>query len=322
MRKIFVTGINGLLGTNLVHELLDKGYLVKGFLRNKNKYQGKLHPNLELIEGTLFDDFTEVLKDVDAVIHIAAVTDMNLSSYSQYWEVNTNATIQLFHAAIKSKVKKFVFVSTANTLGFGTKGIDGTEKQKMKFPFTNSFYAKSKKEAENRLLENKDKIETIIVNPTFMLGRYDTKPSSGQIILMGWKKKILFYPSGGKNFVHVKDVANGIIQSLKSGVSGEKYLLANENLTYKQFFQKLNKTTKQNPIMIRVPKGILLGVGYFGNVLRFFKLKTGINSTNMKSLCIENFYSNQKSKEALNLEYQPIENAIQDAVEFFEKTKS
>ncbi|WP_196890679.1 NAD-dependent epimerase/dehydratase family protein [Aureivirga marina] len=322
MRKIFVTGINGLLGTNLVHELLEKGFEVKGFLRNKKKYKGKLHSNLELVEGTLFDDFTEILKDIDAVIHIAAVTDMNLSSYENYWEINTNATIQLFHAAIKAKVQKFVFVSTANTLGFGTKGLDGTEKQQMKFPFTKSFYAKSKKEAENRLLENKDKIETIIVNPTFMLGSYDTKPSSGQIILMGWKKKVLFYPSGGKNFVHVKDVANGIIQVLEHGVSGEKYLLANENLTYKQFFQKLNSITNQHPIMIQVPKGILMFVGYFGNVLRFFKVKTGISSVNMKSLCIENFYSNQKSKEALNLQYQPIENAIQDAIQFFEKSKS
>ena len=319
MKNIFATGINGLLGTNLTNDLLKTSYAVKGLIRNKSKFKGLTHQNLELIQGNLFDDLSHLLQGIDTVIHIAAETNMNLVNYSDYWKTNSKATIQLFNTAIKCKVKKFVFVSTANTLGYGSSNDLGTEQKEIKFPFVASFYAKSKLEAENYLLQNTDKIEVIIINPCFMLGAYDTKPSSGKIILMGWKKKIIFHPSGGKNFVHVKDVSRAIIKSLTKGKNGEKYLVANENLSYSEFYKKLNCISKQSPIMIKIPKAILIIIGYIGDFLRYFKYKTAISSINMKALCIKNFYSNNKSKSELGIEYQSIELAISDAINYFKE---
>ncbi|MBF2707985.1 NAD-dependent epimerase/dehydratase family protein [Flavobacterium soyangense] len=319
MEKIFITGINGLLGTNLTFDLLEKGYSVKGLIRNKSKFEGKNHPNLELIEGNLFDDLTQILKEIDTVIHIAAETSQNIINYYDYWKINCNATNQLLNSAILCKVKKFVFVSSVNTLGYGTLNNLGTEKDEIKSPLKSSFYALSKLEAENILLKDKDKIKVIIINPSFMIGAYDTKPSSGKIILMGLKKKIIFYPPGGKNFVDVKDVSRGIISSLNKGKNGEKYIIANENISYVGFFEKLNKLENQFPIMIRVPKAILIAIGYLGDGLRFFQLKTNLSSTNMRILCIDNFYNNQKSISDLEMEYLPIEAAIKDSIEYFKK---
>ena len=317
MKKIFVTGITGLLGANLVNDLLEKGFIVKGLIRDISKFNGRQHPNLILVQGDLFDDLTTQLPGIDAVIHIAAETKQHLIHYIDYWKINCNATIQLFNAAILCKVKRFVFVSTSNTLGYGSLHDLGTEQKSIKPPFIDSFYACSKLEAENYLLENKNKIDTIIINPGFMLGAFDSKPSSGKIILLGWKKKIIFYPPGGKSFVHVKDVSGGIMNSLEKAKNGEKYLLVNENLTYFYFFKKLNNVATQDPIMIKIPKPVLLSLGYFGDLLRFFKIKTYLSSTNMKILCIDNFYSNQKSITELKIEYQPIDLAIKDAINFF-----
>jgi nucleoside-diphosphate-sugar epimerase len=319
MKNIFATGISGLLGTNLTNDLLETDFSVKGLIRNKSKFKGLRHQNLELIQGDLNDDLSQMLDGIDIVIHVAAETNMNLVNYSDYWKINYKATIRLFDAAIRCKVKKFVFVSTANTLGYGSSNNLGTEQKEMKSPFDASFYAKSKLEAEKYLLQNNDKIEVIIINPCFMLGAYDTKPSSGKIILMGWKKKIIFHPSGGKNFVHVKDVSKAIIKSLTKGKNGEKYLVANENLTYSEFYKKLNNISNQSPIMIKIPKLVLITLGYLGDILRYFKFKTAISSINMKALCIENFYSNNKSKAALGIEYQSIEHAINDAISYFKE---
>lgn len=317
MEKIFVTGINGLLGTNLTFDLLEKGYSVKGLIRNKSKFEGQTHPNLELIEGDLFDDFTLILKDVDTVIHIAAETSQNRINYMDYWKINCNAASQFQNTAILCKVKTFVFVSTANTLGFGSINDLGTEQSKIKSPFQSSFYAQSKLEAEKNLLKHQDKINVIIINPGFMLGAFDTKPSSGKIILMGWKKKIIFYPPGGKNFVHVKDVVKGIILSLSKGKYGAKYLMVNENLSYGDFFRKLNNVTNQRPVMLKIPKKLLIGIGYLGDILRLCKIKTSISSINMKILCIDNFYTNKKSISELELKYTPVEDAIKDAIIYF-----
>lgn len=322
MSKIFVTGVNGLLGTNVTLDLLNNGFYVIGLLRKNAKFTGGSHPNLQLVRGGLFDDLTHYLKEVDYVIHIAAITQQNLRKYSDYKSINCNATIQLLHAAIHSKVKHFVFISSANTLGYGTLSDPGTENTPIKAPFSSSLYAQSKLEAEHELLKHKDKIKLNIINPTFMLGPYDNKPSSGKIIYMCWKKKVVFYPPGGKNFVHVKDVSHGIIQCLKFGENGKRYIIANENLSYKQFFEKVNEQTKQNPKMIKIPVCILILIGYIGDVLRFLQLKTNLCSTNMYTLYIKNYYSNTKSIKAFGLSYQSTELAIKDTIEYFNLHKS
>ncbi|SEB46975.1 NAD dependent epimerase/dehydratase family protein [Tenacibaculum sp. MAR_2009_124] len=322
MKHIFITGISGLLGTNLCHELLDKGYYVTGLVRDKNSYIGNTHENLNLLEGQLFDDFSSLFKTIDVVIHAAAVTNQGLLDYSDYWAINCNATKQLYTTAILCNVERFIFVSSANTLGYGTLKQLGNEKKQANNLFKQSYYAKSKIEAEKYLVRNKYKIETIIVNPTFMLGAYDSKPSSGKIILIGWNKKVVFYPPGGKNFVHVKDVAIGIIKAMNKGVSGEKYLLANKNLSYKTFYKTLNQIVDQNPIMVEIPKSVLVLFGYCGNLLRKIGIKSSLSLINMKILCIENYFSNKKSVKHLNMEYQPIENALNDAVDYFSNPKN
>lgn len=319
MKTVFLTGISGLLGTNLALELLEKGYSVKGLVRDKTRYHGGMHRNLELIESSIFDDLTPFCANCDYLVHAAAETRQDLNRYSAYRKINYEATVHLFRTGVKCRIKKFVFVSTANTLGYGPPEKPGTEQLGMKFPFNASLYARSKCEAEDFLLKNKDQMEVVIVHPTFMLGAFDSKPGSGKIIQMGLKKKVVFYPPGGKNFVHVKDVSEGIIRSFEQGRNGEKYLLANENLSYFEFFQTLMRILGQSALLIKVPGPILIVVGYLGNLFRFFGLKTNLSLVNMKILCVKNFYSNAKSVTGLGIQYRPVEEAIRDAVRYFNR---
>ena len=317
MKTVFVTGISGLLGTNLAIDLLDNGNKVLGLVRDKKRYKGIYHPNLELIEGSLQDDLEPWLDVAEVVVHVAAETRQNLTSYSDYLKINFVATQHLYDSATRSAVKKFVFVSTANTMGYGSLEDPGHEGREVRFPFSDSFYARSKIEAENYVLRKASEMETIIVNPTFMLGPYDTKPSSGKIILMGWKKPFIFCPPGGKNFVHVKDVSLGILKALESGRHGERYLLAHENLSYRQFYKKLNSVADQNARLIAIPKQALMLLGHFGDLLRKLGIRSSLSSTNTRILCVNNYYSNQKSREKLGLNYSSTEQSIRDAIDYF-----
>ncbi len=317
--KILVTGANGLLATNTIVELLDQGFLVRGLIRNKNKFTLLNHKNLELVKGdiTVKRDIENAVKNCDIVIHAAANTNQNLLKLSDYVTVNVDATKNILNSSIHQGVKKIIFVSTANTFGFGSRLKPGNESIKIKNPFSESYYALSKLHAENILLEASKKIDVVIVNPTFMLGAYDGKPSSGRIILMGLNKYVVFYPPGGKNFIHVKDAAFGIVNAIKQGKNGEAYLLANENLSYKEFFKKVNSITKYKPILIKLPKMFLLFLGTIGNMLRIVGIKTDLSKTNMNILCVENFYSNKKAKKELDLNSTPIDGAIDDAIKWF-----
>lgn len=317
MKKVFVTGATGLLGTNVIIKLLQDGYFVTALVRQKSKYLGEKNENLKLVEAELSSDLSSFLKNIDCIIHIAAETDQNLIRYEDYKKINYDITVNLFGQAESCEVKRFLFVSSANTLGYGTKESPGNENKPQKYPFTDSFYAQSKLQAENYLLQNCKNTEVIIMNPSFMIGAYDTKPSSGKLIFWAWKKKLFFYPKGGKNFVHVEDAAIGIVNAIDKGKNRQKYLLANENLSYRQFFEQVNRITNQAPMMIPLPNILLNVLGWIGDGLRLLKIKTNLNTPNMKALQIQNYYSNKKSADELHIHYQPISKAIEDAVEYF-----
>ncbi|AYN02128.1 NAD-dependent epimerase/dehydratase family protein [Chryseobacterium sp. 3008163] len=321
MKKVFVTGATGFLGAHVVIKLLKNGYFVFALVRKKSSYSGEENENLKLIEGDLFSDVSSYLEKVQFVIHIAAETSQNLISYQHYKQINYDATINLFSQVVEKKVEKFLFVSTANTLGFGSLESLGDENSIQKYPFSQSFYAKSKLEAENSLLQNNKTTDVIIINPTFMLGSLDYKPSSGKIIFWVWKKKLIFYPKGGKNFVHVEDVAKGIVNAINKGKNGEKYLLANENLKYRAFFEKVCTAANQKSVVLPIPDFVLFALGLLGDFMRFFKIKTNLSSSNMKALRIDNYYTNQKSVKDLDMTYLPTKRAISDAITFFETRK-
>lgn len=318
MKKVCVTGASGLLGTNVIIKLLKDGYSVIALVRKKSSWLGQEDENLKLVETDFSSDLSTILKDIDHIIHIAAETRQNLLNYDEYKKVNYDITVNLLAQAEAAHVKKFLFVSTANTLGYGNTAFWGTEKAPQLYPFTHSLYAQSKQAAEDYLLQYCKNTEVIILNPTFMIGAYDSKPSSGKIIFWAWKKKLVFYPKGGKNFVHVEDVANGILKAIEKGKNGEKYLLANENISYKNFFEKINRITHQKPVMLPIPNNVLSLLGWAGDALRKIKIKTNLSTSNVKALQICNYYSNRKSVKELGIQYQSIDKAIEEAVQFFE----
>jgi len=317
--KIFVTGANSLLGVNTILELLDQGYQVKGLLRDKNKFIDYKHQNLELIEGDILDKnhLCNSIGDCNYIIHVAAATDPKLSKYSDFQKVNVTGTKNITDAAIQNNLKRIIYVSTSNVFGYGSMDSLGNETKQMMHPFVNAYYPKSKKEAQDYILAKKNEIEVVIVNPSFMIGPYDNKPSSGRIILMGLNKQIVFCPPGGKNFVCVKDVSKGILTALTNGTNGESYLLSNENLSYKSFFKKLHEQTNSKTLILQLPKAVFLILGYFGSSFRFLGLKTQFSLDNMKALCVKNYYSNSKAKDQLGISFSPIENGLLEAVDWF-----
>ena len=320
MTRVLVTGANGFLAGNAITELLRRGYQVRGMVR-KTSRQMIRHSNLENFYGNITEekDVTEAAKGCEIIIHIAAITDQSIADYRVYERVNIGGTRNIIKASLENKVRKVVYVSTANVFGYGTKAIPGDETRPMKPPFTGSGYAVSKAEAEQLIIKKLrgSGAEITAVNPTFMIGPNDHKISSNRIILRAAGKRILFIPPGGKNFIHVRDAAVGICNAIEHGKDGESYILANENLTYREFYSKLSGVIKQKPIVITIPKYLLLLAGLAGEIARYAGINTELCLTNMKILCIGNYYCAGKAVKFLNLPQTPTEKAIEEAISWF-----
>lgn len=319
--KVLVTGANSLLGTNTIVELLKNGYSVRAMTRKYRAIQLS-DSRMEQYTGEITQrtDVNEAAEGCDIIIHIAANTDQNSIRYEDYASVNVQGTKNILNAAKKHQVRRTIIVSSANTFGYGSKENPGTEEKPFRYPFTESGYACSKYEAQKLALDfpKEGMGDILVVNPTFMIGPYDSKPSSGKIILMGNKKQFVFVPPGGKNFVHVKDVANAIVKAIQFGKDRECYLLCNENLSYKSFYQKLSMVTGYKSQIIIIPRWLLLAAGLFGSCVIRLGIKTSLHYNNMRMLCINNYYNNEKAVKEMQLNSTPVLEAISDAIEWFQ----
>lgn len=302
MIKVLVTGANGMLASNLIDELLRKGYYVVGMVRRRSSYRGVQSENLELFEGDFKNPqhLESALQGCSGIFHVAAITDQSLLKYEEYEAVNSKPIATLMNVVVKSGVKRVVLVSTANTIGNGTWEQPANETKEWTAPLSQSFYARSKVDAEKIFKTYAHEVECITVNPTFMLGRFGTSAGSNQIFDMA--HAVTFCPPGGKNFLDVEEAARGIVLAYERGKSGENYLICGENISFKDFFKRV----KRVKFIIIVPTFLMLFFGLIGNLLRALGIKVAFSLPNMKILCMPDAYVGDKARRELGFDPRPI----------------
>ncbi len=202
------------------------------------------------------------------VVHAASITDQWGVGFEEYERINFIGTKYIVEACLQHKVERLIHVSTANTIEPGSQKQPATELNGFSLFKANSGYINTKYLAQQYVLEQVQarQLPAIVVNPTFIIGPHDFKPSSGKLLLYGLHKKLLWYPPGGKNFVYVNDVCQGIINALDIGKTGSCYLLAGHNLTYREFFRLLNNISKEKQLMVRIPALLLKLAGMIGSL--------------------------------------------------------
>lgn len=315
-KKIVITGANSFLGTNVTLALCAQGVSVRAIVRHSNQTLDSAP--IEIVNGTPVDfaDLSRAAAGCDCIVHIAAITDQSLLHYDQYRDFNVGAVKNVIAVARAQGIKRIVFVSSANAIGNGTPQNPANETTPITPPYLNQLYGRSKVEAEAVLKAATD-LEAVIVNPTFMLGPYDSKPSSGEMILMGYRKRVIFATPGGKNIVDVRAVANAICSAIENGRSGENYLLSGADMSVKDFYKFLTKLTRTKSLIIVVPRMLLVSAGYFGDLLRACGVPTRISSVNMKVLCEKEYYNAAKATSELGLVPTDIELCVNEAIDWF-----
>ena len=323
--KVFLTGGTGLLGANLARELLQRGYKVTALVRSDSDVSTLEGLELTLFEGDLLhsDTLQTGMEGCTYVIHAAANTDV-WPVYSQaQWDTNVIGTQHMIQAAQKAGIKRFIHVSTANAFGFGSKEQPGTEESpflsgKYKLGYIDSKYA-AQQVVEKAVKEQK--FPAVIVNPTFMIGPYDSKPSSGAMVKGIMDEGVPGFPAGGKNFVAVKDVATATVNALEMGRIGESYILGNENLSFKEAFQLMAELAKVKPPNIPLPPFATKVYGRIGSAIGTLSGKAPkVSFPAARIACDRHYFDPSKARKELALPATPIREAIAEAVEWFRQS--
>lgn len=322
--KVLVTGANSLLGSNLIRQLISDQFEVVALVRKNSHLKSLEGIHCEIRKAAINDlNLEEIIRDCSIIVHVAANTSQK-DSFKNHKKVNIEGTLNLMNAAMKVKVKKFIYVSTANVFGNGSKESPGNENYPFMKWLKKSPYAYSKYLAHAMVLHkaNEENLPAIIVNPTFMIGPYDARPSSGKIIQFAWKKYFRVCPPGGKNFVGVQDVSKGIIQAIRKGRVGESYLLSGENLSYQAINKKIDQISGIRGFDIVIPRFLMVVSGAFAGFLQqLFAYKGAFNHVNAKLLCENNFYDSSKAQKELDYETTPIAYSLESAIHWFKENK-
>lgn len=313
-----------MLGASVTREALAQGYQVKAQILPGSSTKVLDGLAIEIVEGNILD--TTFLEDAMAscqyVINIAALTTIWPRRLESLFAVNLTGVQNIATLAQKYGYQRMVQIGTANSFNHGSKAAPGDENQ----PYTGDQfkmdYMDSKYEAQCHLLQmhQTQGFPVVILNPTYMIGPFDSGPTSGRMLLELYKNKLPGYAGGGKNFVYSLDVAVATVNALKMGRVGQCYIVGNENLYFGEMFKKATMVFQQ-PFKIKQFPGFAINlVGAINSIVARLTGKTPQLSYSMaKMASVKQFYSPEKAREELQLPSTPIEEAIADCIIWYKE---
>jgi nucleoside-diphosphate-sugar epimerase len=278
--KIFVSGSTGFIGSRLVARLAFEGHLIHALYRSENKLPKHLPSNVLFFKGDITDadSLEKAMKDCDAAFHTAAFAGVWHPDEREVYRLNVDSTLNVLRIASKSGIKRSVVTSSAAVFGPS----DGTTlSESSPYPagyFTPYERSKAKMETEVAKLIAAGQ-DIVLVNPTRLYGPGPLNDANSVTRLMDMylKGKWHFLPGNGEsigNYVFVDDVVNGHILALQKGLSGERYILGGDNLSYKEFFALLAELSGKHHRLIRFPLSMML---MSAGLMNFFAAITGIS---------------------------------------------
>lgn len=234
--KVLVTGGAGFIGSHIVERLLDSGLstlvldsLEKGRFKNIAHHVGK--KSFHFVKGDIrdFNVIKEVLKEVDGVVHLAALTSPaeSFEKPSLYNEVNITGTMNLLNACLDSGVKRFVYASSAALYGHA-ECLPIKENSPLR-PTSPYGISKMAAEAYVRLFFEEYGLETVSLRYFNVYGpRQPNNQYSGVITqfinCLRANRSLVIFGDGKqtRDFVNIKDVTEASILALaRNGVAGE-----------------------------------------------------------------------------------------------------
>lgn len=262
----------------------------------------------------------EVLTGVDLIYHCAALVSFDTADDQALIDNNVQATANLMNLAREAGVKKVIHVSSVAALGRNVTGGMIDENSQWTGRKENSAYARSKYQAELEAWRaSEEGLPLVIVNPSIIIGPGDWQTGSSALfgkIAGGFK----FYSEGINAYVDVRDVAAAMIQLMDSDILGERFVLMAENRSYREVFEMIADA-------LRVQRPSIAAKPWMGAaVWRLEKLRaliTGkppmVTPDTVQTSFQANYYSNEKLRKTLGVEFRRVENTIAHVADLYHK---
>lgn len=259
MTTVLVTGGTGCIGSNLAARLVESGHRVRILRRETSDLRAIAGVEVEHYIGDVRDQesIQTAARGCDVIFHTAAIVSFSRKRRALQHEVNVSGTRNVVNACLGAGVRRLVHTSSVAAVGYAGSGALATEEVAYNWGEAHG-YRYSKHLSELEILDGvRHGLDAVIVNPSVVVGERDIYFHGGQIIRDIRSGRIPFYVDGGMNIVYTGDVVKGHILAAEKGRVGERYILAGENLTHKEIFERTADLVHGKRPMGKLPLGVL-----------------------------------------------------------------
>ena len=319
-----ITGGSGHVGANLVRELSSRDYQVR-CIDFDNDYRAFEGFDVELVKGNITDISTldTAFKDVEVVFHTAAVISLDKKDKNLIRSVNVGGTENVCEMSLRHGVKKLIHFSS----------VDAFVREPLEDPLYENRslvtdpnavpYDLSKADAQRIVLEYCDKgLNASIIHPSGIFGPNDFKPSLfGQEFINIANGKRPYSINVGYDYVDVRDLCKTSVNCIDKGEVKQNYIVGGNYMDFVYMSEVMSEILNKKLIRSTLPFGFIymsLPGSYISSLIK--KTPRTITMDSIHTIKVQNKnIPSSLSKEKLNHNPRPVEETIQDTIEFFQK---
>jgi dihydroflavonol-4-reductase len=317
--EFLITGATGLLGNNILRQLVEGGRSVRALVRATNPVPALAGLDVEVYRGDIThrESVEHAVRGVRCVIHAAGDLHIGWRHLERQWQVNVHGTTLVAQAA-RREGARLVHVSTVDTLPPSRHGRP-VDEEAADAGKVNCTYVQTKREAEQVVYQQQQMgLDAVIVNPGFMLGPWDWKPSSGRLLLAVARQWIPAAPTGGVSGCDVREVARAIVAAADRGQPGRRYILAGENLSYFEAWKLFARITGRPGPICRTGPLVRLVAGRCGDLWGWITgSEPDVNSAMVAMSCLMHYYDSGRAERELGYRTANFADAAQAAWTWF-----
>lgn len=322
--RVALTGATGLVGGNLAEALLAAGHQVVATKRGRSKLSHLDDLAIEWVDADLSDAtaLARAFEGAELVYHCAAAVSIRARPLPWMVDANVDGTKRIIDACRDAGVRRLVHCSSTVCVGVseGDEPVDEDAPWNLPRFGLDDGYATTKYQSEAVVHDAVDRgLDAVIVNPGFMFGPRDVRPSSGRMILDVAAGRIPGHTHGRNCFVDVRDVAAGMLLAAEKGQTGRRYILGGENLSYREIFGRIAERVGCKAPSRAIPRFISALGGWAGDVHE--RLTDGepfVNSTTVAWGYAWGFaFKSDRARSELGYTTRPVEDGIDAAIAWF-----
>lgn len=226
--RTLVTGATGLIGYDMVQQLVAGGHEVRVLARSVEKARALFSNTCTILQGDVTEpqSLTPAVEGCEIVFHAAGFPEQWMKDPAIFQQVNVEGTRNVLNAGTSAGVRRVVYTSTIDV--FAARAGESYDESVLDTQPKGTYYERSKQDADRVAVEFLSRgMDIVFIHPAGLYGPGPMgSPGVNQLIIDLKKGKIPMLLPGGFPLVYSEDVARGHLLAASSAAAGDRFILS------------------------------------------------------------------------------------------------